>query len=116
MRTTYVRAKTHMTPKPLHRSLLPLGLILLFFLTAGRALGVCQNEIKPSAAPPLHMLVVGDSIMWGQGLREEEKFTSRVKCWLQEKVNREVKVHVEAHSGAVISAASAAKLSFATAN
>jgi hypothetical protein len=41
--------------------------------------------------------------MWGQGLREEEKFSSRVKCWLQEKTGREVKVHVEAHSGALLS-------------
>jgi lysophospholipase L1-like esterase len=62
------------------------------------------------------MLVLGDSIMWGQGLREEEKFSSRVKCWLQERTNREVKVHVEAHSGAVISAESAARLGFTAAN
>ncbi len=48
------------------------------------------------------MLVIGDSIMWGQGLRENEKFSSRVKCWLQTKINRPVETHVEAHSGAVI--------------
>ena len=51
------------------------------------------------------MLVIGDSIMWGQGLEEDEKFTSRVKCWLEEKILRPVEVHVEAHSGAVISVA-----------
>jgi lysophospholipase L1-like esterase len=62
------------------------------------------------------MLVLGDSIMWGQGLREEEKFSSRVKSWLQEKTDREVKVHFEAHSGAVISAAPAAPPKFVTAD
>jgi len=39
-----------------------------------------------------------------------------VKCWLQEKTNREVTVHIEAHSGAVISGASTARLSFTAAN
>jgi hypothetical protein len=62
------------------------------------------------------MLVIGDSIMWGQGLREEEKFTARVKCWLEERIDREVKVHVEAHSGAVVSGNSAAKPRFTAAS
>jgi lysophospholipase L1-like esterase len=106
-----------MTPKPLPQTLLlPLGLVVLFFLTATRAFADCANEVKPSSNEPLQMLVLGDSIMWGQGLREEEKFSSRVKCWLQERTNREVKVHVEAHSGAVISAESAARLGFTAAN
>jgi len=105
-----------MTSKPLHQALLlPLGLVVLFFLTATRAFADCANEVKPSSNEPLQMLVLGDSVMWGQGLREEEKFSSRVKCWLQDKTNREVKVHVEAHSGAVISAESA-RLSFTSAN
>jgi lysophospholipase L1-like esterase len=106
-----------MTTKPSHQALLlPLGLVVLFFLTATRAFADCANEVKPSSNEPLQMLVLGDSIMWGQGLREEEKFSSRVKCWLQERTNREVRVHVEAHSGAVISAEPAARLSFTTAN
>lgn len=64
----------------------------------------------------MQMLVLGDSIMWGQGLRDEEKFSSRVKCWLQERTDREVKVHVEAHSGAVIFGAATAKPSFTAAS
>jgi lysophospholipase L1-like esterase len=112
--------KINMTPKPLHHRLLPLGLVVLFFLTAAPAFADCANPVKPSSNDPLHMLVLGDSIMWGQGLSEEEKFSSRVKCWLQEKTNREVKVHVEAHSGAVIGAVmaaeSAARLRFTTTN
>ena len=102
-----------MIPKPLNKAVfLPLGLIVLFLLTATTALADCANEVKPSSDSALQMLVMGDSIMWGQGLREEEKFSSRVKCWLQERTNREVRVHVEAHSGAVITAASAEKLKF----
>jgi len=109
--------KINLTPKPLHQALLlPLGLVVLFLLTATSAFADCANEVKPSSNDALQMLVLGDSIMWGQGLREEEKFSSRVKCWLHERTNREVKVHVEAHSGAVISAESAARLGFTAAN
>lgn len=97
-----------MTPKLPHKAfLLPLGALVLFLLPASAFAGGCPDEGKLSGSAPLHLLVLGDSIMWGQGLQEEEKFSSRVKCWLQEKINREVKVHVEAHSGAVISGASA---------
>lgn len=102
-----------MTPKPLHKAfLLPFGLVVLFLLATTTAFAGCPNEVKPSADDPFHMLVIGDSIMWGQGLREDEKFSSRVKCWLQERTNREVRVHVEAHSGAVISGASSAQPDF----
>lgn len=102
-----------MTSKPLHEAfLLPFGLVVLFILAATPAFADCANKIKPASDDALQMLVLGDSIMWGQGLREDEKFSSRVKCWLQEKTNREVKVHVEAHSGAVISGASSAQPDF----
>lgn len=51
---------------------------------------------------PLHMLVLGDSIMWGQGLRKQNKFWWRVKNWLHEKTGRDILEKIEAHSGAVI--------------
>jgi hypothetical protein len=54
------------------------------------------------------MLVLGDSIMWGQGLKPEQKFSWRIKCWLQEKTRREVQTHVEAHSGAHLEGVSTA--------
>ncbi len=50
----------------------------------------------------LHMLVLGDSITWGQGLSVQDKFWWRVKSWLQQKTGREVKEKVKAHSGALI--------------
>ncbi|MCA1605169.1 MAG: SGNH/GDSL hydrolase family protein [Acidobacteria bacterium] len=106
-----------MTIKPLPKVFLrPSALIVVFFLTASAAFATCPNGLPASDAAPLRMLVLGDSIMWGQGLREEEKISARVKCWLQEKTNREVKVHVEAHSGAVVSAASEARLNFTSGN
>ena len=48
------------------------------------------------------MLVLGDSITWGQGLSVQDKFWWRVKNWLQQKTGREVKEKIEAHSGALI--------------
>src|SRR5882672_7783318 len=106
-----------MTPQSLRQSLLlPLALIALFVFTATTAFADCAHEVKPSGDAALQMLVLGDSIMWGQGLREEEKFSSRVKCWLEERTNREVKVHVEAHSGAVITTESEPRLRFTAAS
>jgi lysophospholipase L1-like esterase len=104
-----------MTSKPRFNAfLLPVGLLVLVFLSAPAAFADCPTQNTFAGSDPLHLLVLGDSIMWGQGLKEEEKFSSRVRCWLQEKINREVKVHVEAHSGAVISGASSALPDFTT--
>lgn len=50
----------------------------------------------------LQMLVLGDSVMWGQGLLEKDKFWFLTKQWLENKTNRKVAAHVEAHSGATI--------------
>lgn len=50
----------------------------------------------------LQMLVLGDSIVWGQGLLEEEKFWFLTKKWLETETKRAVIEHVEAHSGATI--------------
>jgi lysophospholipase L1-like esterase len=93
---------------------LPAGLVVLFFLCAPLAFADCPNQGAFAGDNPLHLLVLGDSIMWGQGLKEDEKFSSRVKCWLQEKINREVRVHVEAHSGAVLSGSATAQPEFAS--
>lgn len=57
---------------------------------------------KAHESQALNMLVLGDSIMWGQGLPKEHKFWWRVKSWLHEKTGREVREKIEAHSGAVI--------------
>jgi len=48
------------------------------------------------------MLVLGDSILWGQGLKSEHKTTYYVKMWLEKNTGRRVVERIEAHSGAVI--------------
>lgn len=56
-------------------------------------------------AAPFEFLVVGDSVIWGQGLREEEKFYTLTKNWLEREVfknARSVNLKVLAHSGASI--------------
>lgn len=49
---------------------------------------------------PLQMLVVGDSLIWGQGLEEKDKIYTLTADRLR--VRREVDVKVKAHSGATI--------------
>jgi len=104
-----------MTLKHLSKTSLPVvGIVVLLFLTTTAAFGDCP--VNPPPGDPLQMLVIGDSIMWGQGLRDDEKFSSRVKCWLQEKTDREVRLHMEAHSGAVISGSASAQPAFTSIN
>lgn len=91
-------------------------LTLLFIFGSGTAALASCPDPQPSGGVPLQVLVIGDSIMWGQGLREEEKFSARVKCWLQSKINRPVEIHREAHSGAVISLSAPAPPPFVSAN
>ena len=65
---------------------------------------VYAQSVK-SAERPLNMLVLGDSILWGQGLKEEHKAWHQVKSWLEQNTGREVRGKIEAHSGAVIGSA-----------
>ena len=58
---------------------------------------------------PFRMLVLGDSVTWGQGLADEHKFSYKVGEWICRQRNGgscqnkdDVQIHVEAHSGAVI--------------
>lgn len=57
-------------------------------------------ELKPDR--PINMLVLGDSISWGQGLKDEHKTWYLIQSWLQQLTGREVRARVLAHSGAVI--------------
>lgn len=75
---------------------------LIICFGAADAAAACPNKEKPSAENPLRMLVMGDSILWGQGLKREHKIWWRVKCWLEEKTGREVREEIKAHSGALL--------------
>ena len=88
-----------------HMSLrIPVAILLVALFTVSNSQGQTTgvNDKAPTDDRPLHMLVLGDSIMWGQGLRRENKFWWRVKNWLQEKTGRAVLEKIEAHSGAII--------------
>jgi len=56
-------------------------------------------------ANAFHMVIIGDSIAWGNGLNDQDKCYYLVADWLQKKLNKPVDVKVYAHSGAVISGA-----------
>lgn len=79
---------------------LPLGLGSAFAspLNGSSVLGAPASQGRP-----FEMLVLGDSIMWGQGLKDEQKFSYRVEQWIRGRLpGIEVHRHVFAHSGARI--------------
>jgi lysophospholipase L1-like esterase len=79
-----------------------LSVALVVVLVASTAL--CQNaQTPPDQQPsPLNLLVLGDSISWGQGLKAENKSWYHVKVWLEKNTRRPIIERIEAHSGAVI--------------
>jgi lysophospholipase L1-like esterase len=89
-------------PHSSKRSLIAIAAIILVLSSS-----ICGQSPQPStpdkpSVGPLNMLVLGDSIMWGQGLNEPNKAWYQVKSWLKENTNRDVRETVEAHSGAVV--------------
>lgn len=59
----------------------------------------------PETTRPFEFLVVGDSLVWGGGLREEQKFYTLTRDWLQAEAfggARPVNLKVKAHSGATL--------------
>jgi lysophospholipase L1-like esterase len=67
---------------------------------------VCQSS-QHSSRPvfldrPINMLVLGDSVMWGTGLKTEHKSWYQVKTWLSTTTGRAVVEKIEAHAGAII--------------
>jgi lysophospholipase L1-like esterase len=76
---------------------------------APRASVFCQTVQSPSQNQPkgqFNLLVLGDSILWGQGLKDEHKSWYLVKTWLTQNTLREVREKIEAHSGALIEGSS----------
>lgn len=75
---------------------------LLLLLATGT--GFCQDLTfaNQQTNRPINMLVLGDSILWGQGLKPEHKSWYQVKAWIEKNTGRKVLERIEAHSGAVI--------------
>ena len=84
-----------------------LAAVALLLLTAPVAVSQEVQNTQPLQRP-LQMLVLGDSISWGQGLRTEHKAWHHVKVWLEKNTGRIVSERIEAHSGAVIKRSSPA--------
>ena len=64
---------------------------------------VCQTSQPPvSSDRQINMLVLGDSVMWGLGLKTEHKSWYQVKTWLSTTTGRVVVERIEAHTGAII--------------
>ena len=80
--------------------------LLVFSFTAHAQNG---QSIGNSASSPreLNMLVLGDSILWGQGLKEHNKSWYLVKTWLETTTGMKLRPKVEAHAGAMIGSAGA---------
>jgi hypothetical protein len=73
----------------------------LLFVQSARG-QITSGDARRKSDRPLNLLVLGDSISWGQGLKDEHKAWHLVKVWLQQNTGREVVERIEAHSGAVI--------------
>lgn len=67
-------------------------------LLAGR-----DTKAANDSAGPFEMLVIGDSMIWGQGLAESDKFYSLTRDWIEtELIGRPVRLTVKAHSGSTL--------------
>jgi hypothetical protein len=91
--------KTHV---PLAKRFVLAAIAALLLLCSGARAQTTQSNPPRKIDRPLNLLVLGDSISWGQGLKDEHKAWYLVKSWLQQNTGREVLERIEAHSGAVI--------------
>jgi lysophospholipase L1-like esterase len=73
-----------------------LGAVATFFVAHRTGFSLAQN------GESFEMLVVGDSLVWGQGLEEEHKFYTLTKNWLETELGKTVNLKIKAHSGATI--------------
>lgn len=96
---------------PLKRSLIALAAMLLISTAAAHGQSPPPGSTEKPAPRQLNMLVLGDSIAWGQGLKDDHKAWHLVKTWLQETTGRVVRERVEAHSGAVIGSTETTRIS-----
>ncbi len=72
------------------------------FAASGK--GISFSSIADNSGA-LEFLVVGDSVIWGQGLEEKDKFYSLTADWLRNDAfgtRREVNLNVKAHSGSTL--------------
>lgn len=79
---------------------------LKYMGAASTALLVGRTGLPASAhsdTKPFEMLVLGDSIASGHGLKEENKFYTLTKQWIEREMSGAVNIKVKAHSGTTLS-------------
>jgi lysophospholipase L1-like esterase len=91
--------KAHVPPA---KRLALVAIAALLLLCSSVRAQTTQSSTPRKPDRPLNLLVLGDSISWGQGLKDEHKAWYLVKAWLRQNTGREVLERIEAHSGAVI--------------
>ncbi|HMO79915.1 MAG TPA: hypothetical protein PKD24_03920 [Pyrinomonadaceae bacterium] len=72
-------------------------------LAAGALMG--SPGLAQGRRDSYEFLVIGDSLVWGQGLKEEQKFYYLTKQWIKSEIfngNGHVNLNVKAHSGSTI--------------
>ena len=89
------------------RARVALATVLLIFTGVARA-QIAPTRAEAIATPrELNMLVLGDSILWGQGLKNQNKSWYLVKTWLEKTTGMTLHEKIEAHAGAMIGSAGA---------
>ena len=64
-----------------------------------------MTSFAADEAVPFEYLIVGDSLIWGQGLEEKDKFYTHIAEWLRSEAfgnRREVNLKIKAHSGSTL--------------
>lgn len=78
-------------------------------MALGLARGAATGGARGAFAPrPIYMMCLGDSVMWGQGLADDQKFQAKVERWIEQTNpdRRQVVRWNFAHSGATLGALS----------
>ncbi|HBB17654.1 MAG TPA: hypothetical protein DCZ97_11905 [Syntrophus sp. (in: bacteria)] len=71
-------------------------------LVCGKIFQRYESTVGSGEGPVFEMVVMGDSVLWGQGLLEDQKASTLVQHRLAEKYGRPVRKRVYAHSGATV--------------
>jgi lysophospholipase L1-like esterase len=100
-------SKSQMKFRTITQSFLFIVFALFLVAPSARSQNTQSPSVERSTERSFNVLVLGDSVMWGQGLRPENKSWHHLKIWLAQQTGRSVTERNEAHSGAVIEAANA---------
>ena len=86
------------------------GALGMAYMAFGRDAGAMTDRLERLATPsgaaprPIYMVALGDSVLWGQGLDESQRFQTKVEKWIEANNpdRRQVKRWNFAHSGATV--------------